>query len=163
MRVFQYPLHIIISSVLQCDKYRGKKETYLNRLLPRISMARSQQKAYAKETGKKYHHSRKKKLYELGRDPTFTKIAERKVSPVRVRGGHEKRKLLSSTIANVFNPKTKTYVQASIKTVLENPADRNLVRRNIMTKGTVVDTNIGKARITSRPGQDGIINAVLLS
>ena len=47
--------------------------------------------------------------------------------------------------------------------VVENPANRHFVRRNIMTKGTVIETEKGKARITSRPGQDGTINAVLIS
>ncbi|MEK6848627.1 MAG: 30S ribosomal protein S8e, partial [Nanoarchaeota archaeon] len=43
------------------------------------------------------------------------------------------------------------------------PANRHFIRRNIMTKGSVIDTELGKARITSRPGQDGVVNAVLIS
>ena len=49
-----------------------------------------------------------------------------------------------------------------LKTVLENPANRHYVRRNIITKGTIVDTEKGKAIITSKPGQEGCINAKLL-
>jgi small subunit ribosomal protein S8e len=47
-------------------------------------------------------------------------------------------------------------------TVTENPANKNFVRRNILTKGAVVATDLGKAKITSRPGQDGEVNAILL-
>lgn len=125
-------------------------------------MAKSQRRAYAKETGKKYRPYRKKRLNELGSDPTFTKIGEKRLGVVRVKGGSSKRKLFSSNVANVFNQKTKKYEKAVIKTVLDNPADRNLVRRNIMTKGAIIDTDKGKARITSRPGQDGAVNAVLI-
>ena len=49
-----------------------------------------------------------------------------------------------------------------ITAVVENPANRHFVRRNIITKGTVIETEKGKARITSRPGQEGVINAILI-
>ena len=58
--------------------------------------------------------------------------------------------------------KTGKCVVAKIKTVLENPANPNLTRRNIITKGCIVQTEKGKARITSRPGQQGSLNAVLI-
>jgi len=46
--------------------------------------------------------------------------------------------------------------------VLENPANRHFVRRNILTKGTIIETVKGKAKITGRPGQEGMVNAVLI-
>jgi len=46
--------------------------------------------------------------------------------------------------------------------VTGNTANKHYIRRNIMTKGTIVRTNLGLVRVTSRPGQDGVINAVLL-
>ncbi|PIN87382.1 30S ribosomal protein S8e, partial [Candidatus Woesearchaeota archaeon CG10_big_fil_rev_8_21_14_0_10_32_24] len=49
-----------------------------------------------------------------------------------------------------------------IVTVVENPSNPHLVRRNILTKGAVVETKMGKARITSRPGQEGTLNGVLI-
>ncbi|RLF79472.1 30S ribosomal protein S8e, partial [Thermococci archaeon] len=42
------------------------------------------------------------------------------------------------------------------------PANRQYVRRNIITKGAIIQTEIGKAIVTSRPGQDGVVNAVLI-
>jgi small subunit ribosomal protein S8e len=49
-----------------------------------------------------------------------------------------------------------------IETVEENVANPNYVRRNLLTRGAVIRTEIGRARIISRPGQDGVINAVLI-
>ena len=57
---------------------------------------------------------------------------------------------------------TKKTVVADVKTVVDSPANRNFVRRSIMTKGAVIETSLGKARITSRPGQEGFLNAVLV-
>ena len=99
----------------------------------------------------------------MGRLPSLTKLEKRRVTVIRTRGNNQKVRLLGIDIANLFNPKTKKYEQAKIKTILENPANRHFVRRNIMSKGTIIDTEKGKARITSRPGQDGTVNAVLVS
>ena len=77
-------------------------------------------------------------------------------------GGSKKSRLLSSDIVNVYDPKTKKYEKLKIETVKENPANSNFIRRNIMTKGAIVKTSKGNARITSRPGQEGSINAILV-
>ena len=61
-----------------------------------------------------------------------------------------------------MDPKTKKSSKAKINTVVDNPANRNFIRANILTKGTVVDTDKGKARITNRPGQEGTVNGVLI-
>ena len=53
-------------------------------------------------------------------------------------------------------------LKPEILTVLENSANTHFVRRNIVTKGAVVETEIGKVKITSRPGQKGIVNGVLI-
>ena len=54
------------------------------------------------------------------------------------------------------------YSKLKIEQVLENPANRNFVRRSILTKGTIIKTSKGNARIVSRPGQEGVINAILV-
>ena len=46
--------------------------------------------------------------------------------------------------------------------VIENSANPNYVRRNIITKGAIVETPEGNAKVTSRPGQDGVINGILI-
>lgn len=116
-----------------------------------------------KETGARYKAYRKKRQYDLGRLPSLTKVDERRSQRVRTLGNNSKTKILSANIANVFDPKSKKYAKAKIKTTLENPANRHFVRRNILTKGSIVETDKGKAKITSRPGQDGSVNAVLIS
>ena len=58
--------------------------------------------------------------------------------------------------------KGKKYKRVKIETVIDNPANRNFIRRNILTKGTIVKTELGKARITNRPGQEAHVNAVLI-
>jgi len=105
---------------------------------------------------------KKKKFAQLGRDPTLTKIGEKKVKSLRVRGGNEKKILYTDKMINVYDPKTKKYSKVEIKTVVENPANRHYVRRNILTKGTIVDTSLGKAKITSRPGQEAVLNGILV-
>ena len=127
-------------------------------------MAISQLKSLRKLTGGKYkQQGRKKKQYELGRDPAFTKIEKRRASNIRTMGSNRKVRLFSNDTANLYDSKAKKYDQVKIKAVAENPANRHFVRRNIMTKGTIIETEKGKARITSRPGQDGAVNAVLIS
>jgi len=125
-------------------------------------MAISQARPKRKQTGARYKDYRKKKQYELGREPSFTKLGKKRLQILRVMGANRKLRLLSADTANLFDPKTKTYKQIKIKTITDNPANRHFIRRNIMTKGSVIDTELGKARITSRPGQDGVVNAVLL-
>ncbi len=126
-------------------------------------MAISQSRPKRKETGGRYIAYRKKKQYELGREPSFTKLGKKKVLVLRVMGANRKLRMLRADTANLYDPKLKSFRQIKIKTITDNPANRHFIRRNIMTKGSVIDTELGKARITSRPGQDGIINAVLIS
>ena len=125
-------------------------------------MAISHLKGRKKASGGRYKHSRKKRLYELGREQSFTRLGERRIVNIRVRSGSLKYRLFACNIANVYEPKTKKYSKTKIKTIVENPANRHFVRRNIMTKGAIIETELGNARITSRPGQDGMINAVLI-
>ena len=126
-------------------------------------MVLDQQKSKRKETGARYKRQHAKKKRALGRAPTLTKVdKEIQKRKLKVRGGDSKTRLLKSNIANVYDPKAKKYIKAKIEMVVENPANRHYVRRNIMTKGTVIKTDKGNARVTSRPGQDGVINAVLV-
>jgi len=64
--------------------------------------------------------------------------------------------------ANVANRSAGTIRKVVIETVEENGANPNYVRRNLLTKGAVIRTEAGRARIISRPGQDGVINAILI-
>jgi small subunit ribosomal protein S8e len=125
-------------------------------------MVRSTDRANRKETGKKYVANRKSRKFNLSGIPAYTKLGDRSVRSVRMMGGCIKEKIIAEKVINLFNPKTNKCEKAVIKTVTGNPANRHFIRRNIITKGAVVDTDKGKAMITSRPGQEGTINAVLI-
>ncbi|OGM03266.1 30S ribosomal protein S8e [Candidatus Woesearchaeota archaeon RBG_13_36_6] len=125
-------------------------------------MVLSQYRSRRKVSGGRYKSHRSKRLYETARIPSLTKLEKTKLVKISTLGANQKTRLLSAEYANVVDPKTKKYKKVKIKTILENPANRHYVRRNIMTKGTIIDTELGKAKITSRPGQDGSINAVLI-
>jgi len=113
-----------------------------------------------KKTGGKYIRSRGKRKYEMGREPVFTKIGEEKKKIIRVMGGNRKIKLKSALYANISTPEGIKKVK--ILNVEENKANKQFTRRNILTKGAIIQTEIGKAKVTSRPGQHGVVNGVLL-
>lgn len=113
-------------------------------------------------TGGRYRTRYSKRLSQRGRLPTLTKIGEHKVKTVRTKGGSAKMKVLVAKVANLYDPKTKKYTKSPIQTVTESTANRHFVRRNILVKGTIITTDAGKARVTSRPGQDGTVNAILV-
>ena len=125
-------------------------------------MARAQAQSRRKSTGGRYHSSRGKRSRELAGFAAQTKIgAARKAKIKRARGGSTRSLLLVANEVNVTDKSGKTQ-KVPVLNVVENPADPNLVGRNILTKGAVVETKLGKARITSRPGQEATVNAVLV-
>ena len=113
-------------------------------------------------TGKKLNRFRKKKRGDRGSLFLETRIGERAVKQKRSKGGNMKTKLAVVQIANIANRKTGKISKSKILAVTENSANPHYVRRNVITKGAVIKTEAGAARVTSRPGQDGIVNAVLL-
>jgi len=113
-------------------------------------------------TGRLHPRHRKKRKYELGREPTLTKLGERRIKHIRVRGGNEKIRLKEDLHVNVYDPSEGKVKKVKILKFVENPSDRNLSRMNIITKGAIVETELGKVKITSRPGQDGVLNGILL-
>jgi len=121
-----------------------------------------QSRAKKKPTGARYKSCRTKRQYEMGREPTLTKLGVRKSKKVYGIGSTEKTRLMVAEWANVLDQKKKKFTKAKIKNVVENPANRHFIRRNIITKGCIIDTEAGKAKVTSSPGQDGTINAVLI-
>jgi small subunit ribosomal protein S8e len=125
-------------------------------------LGRFQGNSLTKPSGGKRKTSRSKRRSEIGREATLTRINETQRKVMRIRGGDLKTVLLNANIANVYDPKSKKTIRSKIVTVKENPANPHYVQRNIMNRGTVVETEKGLAKITSRPGQDGVINAVLL-
>lgn len=114
------------------------------------------------KTGQRYKWRGPKKIHQLGREPSLTSIGAKSLLNVRGMGNNRKYRTLVAETANVFDKKSKKFFKAKIKTVADNAANRNYVRMNIITKGAIIDTEKGKAKVTSRPGQDGTVNAVLV-
>lgn len=114
-------------------------------------------------TGRRIRYSRNKRRFEIGRELHLTTIGAMKQKPIRTRGHNKKSRVLTADTAYVVDPKTNKTTKTEIITVVENAANIHYVRRNILNKGAIINTKIGKAQITSRPGQSGVINAVLLS
>jgi len=116
-----------------------------------------------KRTGGKKRPWRKKRKYELGSFPTETKMGPEDVRKVeRRRGGNLKVRLVAAKRVNVADPSTGQTKTVEILRVVKNPANVDYNRRGVITKGTVIETPLGRAVVTSRPGQDGVVNAVLL-
>lgn len=113
--------------------------------------------------GRKWRHQKVKRKYWMGRYPTNTRLdAKEKRKIIRVRGGNYKVRLVRAHYANVVDPKTREMKKVRIIRVIETPSNPHLARGNIIVKGAIIETELGKAVVTSRPGQDGVINAVLL-
>lgn len=115
-----------------------------------------------KSTGGKIQLARKKRKYELGRETVYPRIGEEKRDDVRVKGGGKKVKLRSLSFVNVLDAKNKTAKKVKILDIISNPANPDLARRKVVTRGAIVNTELGRARITSRPSQHGVANAILI-
>ncbi|MCO8243151.1 MULTISPECIES: 30S ribosomal protein S8e [unclassified Haladaptatus] len=121
---------------------------------------KDQGRSTRKRTGGRLKPLHKKKKHELGRQPTETQVGEPRFRTTDARGRNSKIRALTTNVANVTDGGET--VSATIQDVLENGANPNYARRNIITKGAVIVTNEGKARVTSRPGQTGQVNAVAI-
>jgi len=126
-------------------------------------MALWQGKSRRSKTGRRIRYARGKRKFEIGRERHQATIGERRTKKVRTRGNNTKSRVKTTNIAYVVDPKTNKTSKTEIVSVIENAANIHYVRRNIMNKGAIINTKIGKAKITSRPGQTGTINAVLIS
>lgn len=119
-----------------------------------------QGRSVRKRSGGRLHHFRKKRKSELGREPAETELDTPRIRVIDVRGNETKRRALSTDTAIIADGGES--ISATIEDVVENSANPNYVRRNIITKGAVIRTSEGYARVTSRPGQSGQVHGVLV-
>jgi small subunit ribosomal protein S8e len=115
-----------------------------------------------KSSGGKKVHFRKKRRFERGAFPAETLLGETKKRAARRRGGNIKTRLLVASHANISDPSTGKTEKVEIAQVVKNPANVDYDRRGVITRGTLIETSLGTAKVTSRPGQDGIVNATLI-
>ncbi|MDR0523172.1 MAG: 30S ribosomal protein S8e [Candidatus Methanoplasma sp.] len=125
-------------------------------------MALWQGKSRRKPTGGRLVSSRGKRRFEIGREKQYTKLGTQSLKQYRTVGGDVKVGVLVAEYANVVDKKTNAVKKVKILNVTHNPADPNYVQRNIINRGAQITTELGDAIVTSRPGQDGAINAVLV-
>jgi small subunit ribosomal protein S8e len=90
----------------------------------------------------------------------LTKIGKESRKLEVVRGNLLKLRAYSAEFANVFDPKTKTSQKSKILDIVKNPANQHFARRKIITAGAIIKTEVGNARVVSRPGQHGVVNAI---
>ncbi len=126
-------------------------------------MALWQGRSKRSKTGRRIRYARGKRKFEIGRESLLTTIGTDNLKVLRTKGNNKKTRVKTSNIAYVLDPKTHKTTKTEISTVKENPANIHYVRRNIINKGAIIETKIGKAKVTSRPGQSGSVNAELLN
>ena len=112
------------------------------------------------ETGGIKRLSWKKKRSERGSNPLETRVGEAKLKKKRVRGGTVTDRLAKSDKAALFiNGKGKV---VNVLQVVSNSANLHYARRNVMTKGAVIEIEDGgkksKAVVTNRPSREGTVN-----
>jgi len=115
-----------------------------------------------KMTGGRRVPSRGRREYEKDGYSIETVLGSKKLDFRRVRGGTIKVSAVKMDVANVVDPASHTTKKVKISRVVGNAANRDYERRGVMTKGALIETEAGRARVTSRPSQDGVVNAVLL-
>jgi len=123
-------------------------------------MAITHNKDTRKPSGGLRRLARKKKKFEMGRSLVLQIVGKETRKKVVVRGGSTQSRLLKGEFVNVSDGKKVS--RATILKVVEHPSNPFFIRRNILTKGAIIETNKGYARVTSRPGQQGDVSAVLL-
>lgn len=113
-----------------------------------------------KRTGGKKRAYRTRRLYDQGRHPVETLFGEARRKIVVGRSGRKKIKIVKTDMVNVSNPSTGRTERLEILDVVRNPANADYNRRGVITKGTIIRTSRGLAKIVSRPGQHGSLNAI---
>ena len=106
---------------------------------------------------------RGKRKTEISSENQFAFVGEKDARKLyRKAAGSQTVRVLSIKNINVNKPKEGKTVRAQITNVIRNDADTNYVRRNIVTKGAIVETDVGQVRVTSRPGMHGVVSGILL-
>lgn len=115
-----------------------------------------------KMTGGRKVANRGRRKFEIDRYPNEAIAGATDIVTRRTRGGNAKAAFKTAEFANVVDPDTKKAAKSKILRVTKNPANRDYERRGVVSKGAVIETEVGSALVTSRPGQDGVVNAVVI-
>jgi len=114
----------------------------------------------SKVTGGRRHPLRSRRKYEMDRFPNEALVGEQITVTRKVRGKNVKTGIKTIDSVNLaIDSKVK---RVKIIKVLENGTNNDYQRRGVITKGAILETDEGKCRVVSRPGQSGTINAILV-
>jgi len=115
-----------------------------------------------KASGGRTRAWRGRRKHESDRYPIEPVMGTQQVVVRRVRGYNLKFATKTVEFANVVDPASRKVSKAKITKVTKNPSNKDYERRGVITKGAIIETEAGTARVLSRPGQDGVVNAVLV-
>jgi small subunit ribosomal protein S8e len=115
-----------------------------------------------KLTGGRKVAMRGRRKFEIDRYPNEAVVGPTQVVARRIRGNNNKVAFKSAEFANVIDQENKRVIKSKILRVTKNPANRDYERRGVVSKGAIIESENGTARVVSRPGQDGVVNAILI-
>jgi small subunit ribosomal protein S8e len=114
----------------------------------------------SKITGGRRHVLRSRRKYEIDRFPNEALIGDQITITRKVRGKNTKAAI--KTIDSVNLALDSKIKRVKIIKVLENATNNDYQRRGVISKGAILETEEGKCRVVSRPGQHGTVNAILV-
>jgi len=114
----------------------------------------------SKITGGRRHVLRSRRKYEIDRYPNEALIGDQITITRKVRGKNTK--VAIKTINSVNLALDSKIKRVKIIKVLENATNNDYQRRGVISKGAILETEEGKCRVVSRPGQHGTVNAILV-
>ncbi|CCA75905.1 probable RPS8A-ribosomal protein S8.e [Serendipita indica DSM 11827] len=92
-------------------------------------------------TGGHRPHYRKKRKFELGRQPASTKLGAKRIHTVRTRGGNTKYRALRLDSGNYAWGSESVTCKTRIISVNYNASNNELVRTNTLVKGAVIQVD----------------------
>ena len=115
-----------------------------------------------KLTGGRKVAMRGRRKFEIDRYPNEAVVGPSQIVARRTRGNNNKVAFKTAEFANVIDRESKKVTKFKIFRVAKNPANRDYERRGVISKGAIIEIENGTARVVSRPGQDGVVNAILV-
>jgi small subunit ribosomal protein S8e len=115
-----------------------------------------------KFTGGRKVAMRGRRKFEIDRYPNEAIVGDKDIITRRVRGNNVKTAFKTTDFANVADQVSKKVMKSKILRVTKNSANKDYERRGVISKGALLETEAGTARVVSRPGQDGTVNAILV-
>ena len=107
------------------------------------------------------HPLKTRQKIQIDRYPNEALMGEQETATRKTRGNNRKTALKTVNHVNLVLPNAKIK-RSKIVRVLENQTNNDYQRRGVITKGAILETEDGKCKVVSRPGQNGVINAILV-